>query len=493
MKTLEELLKNIDVKEVIGPVDIEISSLEYDSRKCAKGSLFTAISGAAFDGHNFISKALELGASSIICERLPENINPDITYILCNNSRKTLALMAHNFYDNPTDNLYVIGVTGTNGKTTITYLLKSILEAAGIKTALIGTTGIIIDSEFIPATHTTPESTELCKYFNMIRESGCSHVIMETSSHALEQGRTEGINFNGGIFTNLTHEHLDYHGSMDKYASAKKILFDILPSDGLAVVNLDDKYSEEMITECKANKIVRIGRQGHTDMKISSEQFGLKSSYFKLGTNIDGEELLLSTKLTGMFNIYNAAQAAAYCYNIGIDKKLIASGLKVAEGAPGRMQKVLLGNGAIGIVDYAHTPDALEKAINACRETLDAAGNFENRLITVFGCGGDRDKSKRAPMGRIAVENSDLTIVTSDNPRTENPVAIINDIFDGIDDEYIEDTIRTEDRREAIKQAVLLSLENDIILVAGKGHETYQVIGTEKSHFDDVEELKKHQ
>ena len=491
---LSTLLEDLDSAEISGSTDIEIEGIAYDSRKSGKNYLFAALSGVNFDGHTFIPAAVKLGAKAIICNHIPDewSDSDDITFIKTENTRRALASVSHIFYGRPTEKLNVIGITGTNGKTTTTYLIKSILDNAGKRTAIIGTTGIIIENEKLPTTHTTPESLELCRLFADLVERGISHVVMEVSSHALAQERVYGIDFDSAIFTNITPDHLDYHNDMFEYATAKKRLFDMLKPKASAIIFDNSEFSEYIARDCKA-KTYFLGRNEENDFVLANETMELAHSSFTLkakGINPQ-TEIQIETSLSGKFNIDNAALAAAYGLTTGIDSETIKSALSQSNGAPGRMQAIGLKTGALALVDYAHTPDALEKALIACREIID--GNKRNgRLICLFGCGGDRDKTKRPVMGKIASTIADYVIITSDNPRTEEPDKIIEQIYGGIEKEAKSKVIVLSSRSEAIKYAVGFAKENDLLLVAGKGDENYQVIGTEKVHFNDVEEIGKY-
>ena len=486
---LKDLISDLEYKEIIGKIDIEIFGIAYDSRKCDNKFVFCALKGLKSDGHDFIETAINKGSSVIICEILPLILFDYVTYIQVENTRKALARISHNFYNNPTSKMKIIGVTGTNGKTTITYLLKSIFEENGDKVGIIGTTGIMIGDEKIPSTHTTPESLELCGYFDLMQKKSVNIVIMEVSSHSLDQHRVDFIDFDTALFTNLTPDHLDYHHDMQDYASAKKKLFDMLKPEAKAILFNNSEFSKYLIKDCKTEFIKFIGRNDKSDYKIEKENLGLGDSSFKLIIN-NSEELNIQTILSGMFNIDNAAIAAATALINNLSDDIIIKGLVKTTGAPGRMQQIKLKNGALAIVDYAHTPDALEKALIACREVLNSTDN-PGHLICVFGCGGDRDKSKRPVMGRIAQNLADYTVITSDNPRCEDPNQIIMDIMDGLDFMSKYKFFPIINRPAAIKEACRVSEKGDLILVAGKGHEDYQVIGTQKFHFDDVEELMK--
>lgn len=493
MKTLELIISNIDFIEINGEPDIEISDICYDSRKCSDNSLFVAINGYNTDGHKYINEAIKNGSRAIICEKIPEKIEFDfeLVFIKVNNSRIALSQISYAWYDHPNEELKLIGVTGTNGKTTVSYLIKSILESAGKTTGLIGTTGIQIGKKTIDATHTTPESLELARIFAEMKKNKVEYVIMEVSSHALHQDRTYGLNFKAGVFTNITHEHLDYHKTMDNYAKAKKILFDNLDKEAIALVNSDSKYSEFIIENCDAPKY-KLSVNKNTDFNIENISTGIDSTTFDLIWHKNNEDTIinLDIKLPGKFNIENTSIAAATALLLDIDSDKVQEGILRSKGAPGRMNKIKLNNEAIGIIDYAHTPDALEKALTTLKDIIDDSEHKNNKLICVFGCGGDRDKAKRPRMGKIASDIADKVIITNDNPRTENPQKIIKDILEGITEPCNEKCFIIKDRKTAINEAYKISKANDIILIAGKGHETYQILGTKKIHFDDMEELK---
>lgn len=487
MKNISQLIYEDEYNEYFLERDIKISSICYDSRKCSHGSLFVAIPGEKFDGHDFIEKAVENGATAIICQKIPDNAQSlGVAIIKVDSSRKMLAKISHRWYDDPSKKMKIIGVTGTNGKTTITYLLRSIFEQNGEKCGISGTTGIILPEEIIKATHTTPESLELCGHLAYMRDKGIDTVVMEVSSHALVQHRVSEINFDAAVFTNLTHEHLDYHNSLEEYAKAKKKLFDMLPENGKAIVHDLSEESRLMIKDTIAKEKLTVGRRATSDIKIINEKMLTDRSEFDLV--FYNKKLHISTPLIGKFNIENTALAASLGLIMNIESNNIKKGIKASHGAPGRMQRIALRNGAAGVVDYAHTPDALEKALQACREVL-VASNSKGKLICVFGCGGDRDRLKRPKMGKIATGISDICIITNDNPRTEDPDDIFSDIIKGIKKSSDYEIITA--RKEAIQKAYELSAKSDLILIAGKGHETYQIIGNTKHHFDDFEEISR--
>lgn len=481
----------------LASTNIDVKGIAYNSKLCKQDFIFVAIPGEKFDGHNFISNAIENGAKIIVCEKLPEvdeNLCnekfPGISFLLVKNSRIALAELSHAFYGFPTNKLKIIGITGTNGKTTTTFLLKSILEEAGKKVGVIGTVGIFIGDEKTEFNRTTPESLELAQIFSKMQEAGVEYVIMEVSSHSLVLHRTDTIDFKVAAFTNLTHEHLDFHKTIENYVLAKKKLFDSLQENSIAIVNSDDVFAEQMLQTCKATKI-KFGREEESAehfVKIFDEKISKTGSQFKL--NFDGKnEVDFKINLTARYNVENATIAIIAAKKLDIDDNIIKAGLLKSNGAPGRLEIVQLKNGAVAYVDYAHTPDALEKALVTCKNILENESEKAGKLICVFGCGGDRDKSKRAIMGKISTEIADITILTDDNPRTENNESIIDDIMLGV--KKGKETIRISDRESAIKKAVeLASNKEDIIIVAGKGHENYQIIGTETKYFSDMDVLK---
>lgn len=490
MKKISEIIKETRIISFFGNPDINISSIQYDSRKCTEGTLFVAMRGTQADGHDFIAKAISLGASAVVCEEIPEDLKhkENISFILVENSRRALAEISHFWYGNPTAGMNIIGVTGTNGKTTITFLFKQIFKELDEEIGIIGTTGIFIGERKIPATHTTPESLELAGIFAEMKESGIKTVVMEVSSHALVQHRADCIRFSTALFTNLTLDHLDYHKTFDDYAKAKKILFDMLDEESLAIVFDNSPYTSLLLDNCKADRKLLISRENNSDIIIKNENLSFAGSTFSL--NIGTNDYNFRIKLMGKFNVDNAAIVLSWYllseYNYNKIKEVIIN----SQGAPGRMQRIDLKSGAIAFVDYAHTPDALEKAIKACREILKSYGSDNKRLISVFGCGGDRDTSKRPLMGDISLDLADFTIVTSDNPRTEDPLRIIEDITVNYPKNEQSNYLIIPDRHEAIVKAAGIATTQDIILVAGKGHEDYQIIGTVKHHFDDVQQLQ---
>ena len=489
---LNELIKNVSVTEVVGDVDREITEIVYDSRKVKEGSLFVALKGTQFDGHRFIVDAIGSGASAVAVE---DNsiVNDDYflshhtTKLLVPNTRRALALISANFYRHPAERLKVVGITGTNGKTTSTYLIKSTLQSAGERVLLVGTIDYLLNDEpFEAATHTTPESFDLNRMMASAIEQKATCAVMEVSSHSLVMNRVYGIPFKVAVFTNLTQDHLDFHRTMEEYFKAKKILFDNLSSTSAAVVNIDDEYGERIIADTHATKVF-YGFDSRADFQIVKSSFGVE------GTSIvirhQGKEYSINSKLVGKFNAYNLAGAFAAAVSLGYSPSLAAAALGKVENVKGRFERVDSGKGFLVVVDYAHSPDSLQKTLQAAREILKSAGRG-GRLITVFGCGGNRDRTKRPKMGKISEDLSGITIVTSDNPRFEDPEAIVDEILSGMNarDEKV---LRIVDRREAIHESLKRARPNDIVVLAGKGHENYQDVKGVKHHFDDREEVEK--
>lgn len=504
MKALHTLLSSLPAFAMSGDEHAlarAVTSIQYDSRKCSDDALFVAMRGAAADGHDFIPQAIERGARFIVAEREIEVPN-SVALVVVPNARKALALLSHAWFDAPSTKLRIFGVTGTNGKTTTTFMLQSLLEQSGENVGIIGTTGNYIGGEVLPALFTTPEAPELCALFVEMRKRGATAIVMEVSSHALSLERVYGTTFAGAMFTNLTQDHLDFHGTMQDYAAAKQRLFSMLPPTSFLVVNADDEWAEFMTAECAVPPQNRCsyGRSEHSGVRISDVRLGFTQTNFALSEkNAVGTTWHFSMSPIGGFNVDNAAGCLAMMRLLGVSWEKLVEYLPNVQGAPGRMQRIPLNktydstsNGvlskqsAVGIVDYAHTPDALEKALLSCRELRDASFP-DGRIICVFGCGGNRDRTKRPKMGAIAANLADIIIPTSDNPRNEDPLTILDDILAGIPKEKFPATTVLADRREAIHHAVRLARAGDIVLVAGKGHENYQIIGAERIHFDDVE------
>ncbi|MGC8596170.1 MAG: UDP-N-acetylmuramoyl-L-alanyl-D-glutamate--2,6-diaminopimelate ligase [Candidatus Kryptoniota bacterium] len=488
---LSDLLKNLTVISVLGDTGREISNLTYDSRRVEKDSLFVALKGYSTDGHRFIIDAIGSGASAVAVED-NDIVHDDYflshktTKIVVPSTRRALAILSANFYGHPSDKLKIVGITGTNGKTTSSYLVKSILQDAGENVLLIGTINYLLNDKIIQtATHTTPESLELNQIMSSALKQGATSAVIEVSSHSLFLQRVYGMKFKAALFTNLTQDHLDFHGTMENYFNAKKILFDGLSNDAVAVVNLDDEYGKRIISNSPALKLT-YGFSPEADLRI------INANYTTEGTEINvtygGKTYTVSSKLVGRFTSYNLCGAFGVGISFGIDPEKVALSLSKVDRVRGRFERVNSENGFMVVIDYAHTPDSLQKTLQSAREILKSTGKG-GRLITVFGCGGNRDRTKRPRMGKIANELSDLVIVTSDNPRFEEPEAIVDEILAGIKDR--KNVIKIVDRREAIKESLKLAGKNDLVVIAGKGHEDYQDIKGVKYHFDDREEVEK--
>jgi UDP-N-acetylmuramoyl-L-alanyl-D-glutamate--2,6-diaminopimelate ligase len=466
---------------IYGDTNLEISQIDFDSRAVKEGSLFVAQRGVSVDGHSFIDKAIRLGATSVICEVLPEQKQENITFIQVDDSNTSLAIIASNFYDNPSSKLKLIGVTGTNGKTTIASLLYQLYKKAGFKVGLLSTVQILVDTIVYESTHTTPDSVSINNYLNQMVVQGVTHCFMEVSSHGIHQKRTAGLDFSGGIFTNLSHDHLDYHNSFASYRDVKKIFFDALPKTAFALTNLDDKNGAIMLQNTKAKKrTYALKTLADYKAKIIEKSFS--------GTLLSINGVEVWTKLIGNFNAYNLAAIIGTAYELGMDKLEALTIVSQLESVSGRFEHFITDTGVIAIVDYAHTPDALKNVL----ETINDIRTDNKKLITVVGCGGNRDKTKRPKMAHIASQLSTQSIFTSDNPRTENPETILEEMEVGVTEENLIKTITILDRRQAIKTACKFSEAGDILLIAGKGHENYQEINGEQFYFDDLVEVKKY-
>ena len=473
---LNELLYNIDC-EIINNRNIEVTQITFDSRDIHEGALFIAQSGVHVDGHNYIASAIEKGASAIVCQQLPADIKADVVYIKTENSSKVLGLMASTFYGNPSKKLKLIGITGTNGKTTTVTLLHKLFRQIGYNTGLISTIVNKINEKEIPSTHTTPDAVALNRLLSEMVDNSCEYCFMEVSSHSIVQARIAGLQFYGAIFSNITHDHLDFHKTFAEYIAAKKIFFDNLPTSAFALTNIDDRNGLVMLQNTKAKKYTySIQEIADFNVKI------LENTFQGLLININGKDVW--TRLVGRFNAYNLLAIYATTRLCGIDEMEALTQLSNLQAAEGRFEYVT-GEGKTAIVDYAHTPDALKNVL----QTINDIRLDNQKLITVVGCGGDRDSSKRPVMANIAANMSDTVILTSDNPRTEDPEKILNDMEEGLNNTLKEKTIRITNRQQAIKTACKLAQNGDIILVAGKGHEKYQDINGVKHHFDDKEEL----
>jgi UDP-N-acetylmuramoyl-L-alanyl-D-glutamate--2,6-diaminopimelate ligase len=479
---LTQLLNSVHVIQVTGEVQRrDVADIVYDSRKVQKNSIFVAIKGYKTDGHKFLQDAINKGAVAVVVEdanAIPDDLitHSQIAKILVNDCRKALAELSKGFYKGPTNKLKLIGITGTNGKTTSTFILKNILQNAGYKTGLVGTIANYAGNEKTDSKLTTPESNDLNRLFYDMIQAGCSYSVMEVSSHSLILNRVYGLDFKAAIFSNITSDHLDFHNTFEEYLNAKKLLFDGLGSNSFAVINSDDSSSQKIVQDSKA-KIVTYGVADHSDYQIKNIVYDLNGTDFTI-TN-SKTDYKIHTSLIGTFNAYNATSAFATAHSLGINANKIVDGIKSSPQVPGRFE-VLGSRKKKVIVDYSHTADSLEKALQAIREIV----KNKNQVVTVFGCGGDRDKTKRPVMGKVASNLSDKVFVTSDNPRTENPFGIIEDIKKGISkNNYAVE----ENREEAIKNAIHSSEENAVILIAGKGHENYQEINGIRNQFSDRE------
>jgi UDP-N-acetylmuramoyl-L-alanyl-D-glutamate--2,6-diaminopimelate ligase len=479
MMKIDEILTGIEIVSVKGTKNRIISGIEFDSRKVKKNSLFVAVKGYKSDGHDFIDSSIAAGASAIICEILPEKPDKNICWIKTTDSAKALGLAASNFFGNPSYSLKLVGVTGTNGKTTIATLLYRMFLRLGYKSGLFSTVCNYINEKELEATHTTPDPVQLNLLLSRMVEEGCDFAFMEVSSHSADQKRIAGLKFVGGIFTNLTHDHLDYHKTFDNYMTAKKSFFDSLPPDSFALVNIDDRNGRVMLQNCQARHYT-FSVRGMADYRCNIIEQGFEG----MGLKIQGEEVW--TRFIGGFNASNLLAVYAASELLGASKKEILTVLSDLHPVSGRLEVIKSAGGISGIVDYAHTPDALLNVI----DTINKIREGDAQLITVVGAGGDRDRTKRPKMAVISAEGSTKVILTSDNPRTEDPEKILDEMEAGITPDLKRKTLRISDRHEAIKTAVMIANKGDVILIAGKGHETYQEIMGVKHHFDDREELK---
>lgn len=475
---LSDILNGVDVLDILGNKEIEISEIVFDSRKAVKNSLYIAIKGTLVDGHQYIPSAIEKGAKAIVCEVLPEQKEEGIIYIKVENSSKVLGLLASNFYGNPSEKLTLVGITGTNGKTSVSTLLFDIFKKMGYSSVLISTVEYRIGDEVFPSTHTTPDIITLNKILCKAVEQGCQYAFMEVSSHGIHQGRIDGLNFRIAGFTNITHDHLDYHKTFLEYLNTKKRFFDELPQTAVAITNIDDKNGLVMLQNTKAKKKTYA-------VKTLADYHGklLELDFNGMLLDFNGKEFW--TTLTGKFNVYNLLLVFAIARELGFEENEILTTISQLKRVNGRFEVLKSQGGIIFVVDYAHTPDALENILDSINEIR----TKNERLITVFGCGGDRDREKRPEMGKVATRKSTLAIITSDNPRTEDPARIIKEIEAGVESQNFSKYITIPDRKEAIKMAIKFAEPKDIVLVAGKGHETYQEINGVRHHFDDKETI----
>lgn len=477
---LKELLNGVTYSERKGCAEIEISGLTYDSRTVGDGYCFFAVSGTVVDGHHFIAKAVEGGARAVVCERIPEEVaESNCTFIVVEDTNFAMGIIASNFYGNPSRKLKVVGVTGTNGKTTIATLLYDLVQSMGYKAGLISTVVYKVGAKEIVSTHTTPDAIRLNAMMCEMVNEGCEYCFMECSSHAIVQQRIQGIRFVGALFTNITHEHLDYHKTFAEYIRAKKSFFDALPKSAFALVNADDRNGEVMLQNTKASRYT-LSLQKMADFRAKVIEMVVEGMELR----IDNKEVWV--QFLGRFNAYNLLTVYGAAVLLGFDKEEILAHLSILHPVSGRFETVVAKDGTTAIVDFAHTPDALENIIR----TIDELRQKEQRLIVVCGCGGDRDKTKRPVMGNMASKMADIAIFTSDNPRTEDPEQILREMEAGVEsgNRYL----KISDRHEAIKTAVMLAEPRDIILLAGKGHEDYQIVGTEKLPFNDKSVVKEY-
>lgn len=483
MMLLKDVLYKVNLNAVIGDTNVTVNALQFDSRKIEQNDVFIAIKGTVVDGRDYINQVVENGASVIVCETIPDNTVEGVTYVEVDNSAKALATMASNFYGVPSENLKLVGVTGTNGKTTIASLLYQLFKRAGYKVGLLSTVKIMVDEKEFKATHTTPDSLTINRYLKQMNEEGVEFCFMEVSSHGIHQYRTEGLHFEGGIFTNLSHDHLDYHNTFAEYRDVKKKFFDELPKSAFSLVNSDDKNGLVMQQNTKSKKYT-YALKSYADYRAQILENQLNGLLLKINDNE------VWTKLIGSFNAYNLLAIYGTADLLGLESVEILRLLSELESVSGRFQYLISDEKVTAIVDYAHTPDALKNVL----ETINSIRTKNEELITVVGCGGDRDKTKRPKMANIATALSTKVILTSDNPRTENPQVIIDEMEVGVEPQNFKKLLSIVDRKQAIKTACQLAQPNDIILIAGKGHETYQEINGVRTDFDDykiVNELLK--
>lgn len=479
MKILKDILYKVTINAVVGSTSATVNKIEFDSRKVESNDVFVAIRGTITDGHKYIEKAIEDGAIAVVCEVLPETLHDGITYVEVANSNQALAFMAANYFEHPSENLKLVGVTGTNGKTTVTSLLYQLFKKAGYKVGLLSTVKIMVDNTEYKATHTTPDSLTINKYLKLMNEEGVEFCFMEASSHGIHQSRTEGLKFAGGVFTNLSHDHLDYHESFAEYRDVKKSFFDHLPKDAFALSNMDDKNGLVMLQNTEAKKYT-YALKNYADYRAQI----LENEFSGLLLKVNESELW--TKLIGSFNAYNILAIYGAAELLGLEKDEILRLISELDNVSGRFQYFISDQKITAIVDYAHTPDALKNVL----ETINSIRTKNEQLITVVGCGGDRDKTKRPKMAHIASALSTKVIFTSDNPRSEVPEAIIEDMEKGVEPQNFKKIVSITDRKQAIKTACQMAEAKDIILIAGKGHETYQEIKGERFDFDDYKTVQ---
>lgn len=476
--TLAELLHKIPVLETHGNLQKVVSEIVFDSRNAAEGSLYVAVPGTVSDGHSYIDAAIRNGSTSVVCEALPETLGEGVTYVKVKDASKALGRMASNFYGNPSEKIKLVGITGTNGKTSATTLLHELFRKLGYPTALISTVEYRIGEEVQPSTHTTPDVIRINSLLAKALEKGCEYAFMEVSSHGIHQDRIEGLNFTIAGFTNISHDHLDYHKTFEEYLKTKKRFFDALPPSAVAITNVDDKNGRVMLQNTLASK-------KEYALKTHAQYHGklLEADFNGMLLNFNGKEFW--TTLTGKFNVYNLLLAYAVALELGFEEQQVLQAISTLSNVTGRFETLKSKGGTFFVIDYAHTPDALENVLDSINDIR----TKNERLITVFGCGGNRDAAKRPEMGKIATRKSTLAIITSDNPREEDPMAIIREIEAGVEPQHFSKYTSIPDRREAIKMAIKFAEPKDIVLVAGKGHEDYQEINGVKHHFNDRENI----
>ncbi|MGQ7946490.1 UDP-N-acetylmuramoyl-L-alanyl-D-glutamate--2,6-diaminopimelate ligase [Flavobacterium sp. WC2509] len=479
MSILKDILYKVAIESVTGSTEIAINQLHFDSRKIEANDVFVAIRGSISDGHDFIEKAIGLGATVVICDTLPESLTNGVTYVCVKDTNSAMAFMAANYYDNPSQKLKLVGITGTNGKTTIASLLYQLFKKAGFKVGLLSTVKILVDEVEHKATHTTPDSITINYFLNEMIEADVEYCFMEVSSHGIHQKRTEALHFRGGIFTNLSHDHLDYHPTFAEYRDVKKSFFDHLPNTAFALTNSDDKNGPVMLQNTAARKLT-YALKTYADYKAQILENQLSGLLLK----INGNEVWV--KLIGTFNAYNLLAIYGTAVELGLESFEVLRLMSELESVSGRFQYIVSNSNITAIIDYAHTPDALENVLN----TINDVRTKNEQLITVVGCGGNRDTAKRPVMANIATELSDKVILTSDNPRNEEPEAIIHEMEKGVQAQNFKKIMSITDRFQAIKTACQLAQPNDIILIAGKGHETYQEIKGVRHDFDDMKNVK---
>lgn len=474
MSVLKNILYKVSITTVVGSTDVVVNNVHFDSRQVANGDVFVAIKGTVVDGHNYINSAIAKGAKAVVCERIPVKTENDVTYVKVEDASRALAFIAANYYANPSANLKLVGVTGTNGKTTIATLLYQLFKKAGYKVGLLSTVKIMVDTVEYKATHTTPDSLTINKYLSLMSNEGVEFCFMEVSSHGIHQNRTLGLHFEGGIFTNLSHDHLDYHDTFAEYRDVKKRFFDELPKEAFALTNADDKNGSVMLQNTKAKKVT-YALKSYADYKAQI----LENQFEGLLLKVNDAEVWV--RLIGSFNAYNVLAIYAAAELLGLQKEEILPLISQLESVSGRFQYLISDSKITAIVDYAHTPDALKNVL----ETINSIRTKNEDLITVVGCGGNRDKTKRPKMAHIATALSTKVILTSDNPRNEDPQAIIDEMEKGVEPQHYKKLVSIVNREQAIKTACQMAAANDIILIAGKGHETYQEIKGERFDFDD--------